>query len=89
MVANALCDVLPNAHDCLLHLLNLDASRILIQRIEYSSGEESFSEYNAYSLTTYKFFHDKQKTYRAAQSFDYKIKERLISPNTYDLEIYK
>ena len=89
VVANALCDVLPNAHDCLLHLLSLDAERILIQRIEYSSGEEYYSEYNAYDLTTYKFFHNKEKTNRAIQSFDYKIKEIPISPNTYDLEIYK
>jgi predicted TPR repeat methyltransferase len=89
VVANALCDVLPNAHDCLLHLLNLDAGRILIQRIEYSSGEKYFSEYNAYNLTTYKFFHNREETYHAISSFGYSLKERLISDRSYDLEIYK
>ena len=89
IVANALCDVLPNSHDCLLHLLSLDAERILIQRIEYSSSKEYFSKYNAYSLTTYKFFHDKEKTYNAIASAGYKSKERLVATDSYDLEIYR
>ena len=90
IVANALCDVLPDGHDCLLHLLSLNASRILVQRIEYSTTEtEQVSEYNAYSLTTYKFLHDREKTYSAIESNDYKLKERMIAPQMYDLEIYR
>lgn len=90
IVANALCDVLPDGHDCLLHLLSLNASRVLVQRIEYSTtGTEQVSEYNAYSLITYKFLHDREKTYSAIKSNGYKLKERMIAPQMYDLEIYR
>tara|TARA_Y100000296_G_scaffold78256_1_gene100706 strand:+ start:407 stop:1012 length:606 start_codon:yes stop_codon:yes gene_type:complete len=87
IVANALCDVLPNGGQCLEHLLNLQGNNLLIQRVSLTKKPEFFEEYKAYNIMTYKFHHNYQKTLDIIDDTGYNVQIHHLYDNTFDLEI--
>jgi SAM-dependent methyltransferase len=62
LVANALCDVLPDGDRCMNHLLSLGAKHIIFLRVRITEKESYFEEYEAYGeIKTYAFYHNRRK----------------------------
>jgi len=90
IVANALCDVLPNGDECLRHLLQLGSDNLLIQRINITDSPSFFTEYNAYGIMTYGFCHNSQQLSSDIEDNNYEaIYYQLHDDNAFDLEITK
>ena len=87
LVANAICDVLPNGHECLKFLLGLKYRYLLIQRVSMIDKIEYYDEYQAYNITTYKYHHNKDKTIALIEDMGYNVSPVLLYEDTYDLEI--
>ena len=87
LVANAICDVLPNGDECLDFLLGLKYRNLLIQRVSLIEESEYSEEYQAYNITTYKFHHNKNKTISAIEDMGYSVNVVHLYETTYDLEI--
>lgn len=59
IVANALCDVLPDGDECFNHILSLQAKNSIILRVRTTQKESYFEEYEAYGeINTYAFYHN-------------------------------
>ena len=73
IVANALCDVLPNGDECFESLLNLNAKQLLILRVKLSYGEtSSYEEYVAYNeIKTYAYRHNSRTLDGMIQKYSY------------------
>jgi len=87
LVANAICDVLPNGDECLQFLLDLKYRHLLIQRVSLIEESEYSEEYQAYNITTYKFHHNKNKTISAIEDMGYSVNAVHLYETTHDLEI--
>jgi len=72
IVANALCDVLPEGHECMQHLLSLGAKNIIFLRVRLTERDSYFEEYEAYGeISTYAFYHNKSDVINDIHSFGY------------------
>ena len=89
VVANALCDVLPNANECLEHLLKLGSENLLIQRVRVTQKDNYFLEYKAYDLMTYEFYHNEKQLSDTIEKYGYKLEKIYLYDNIYDLLIGK
>ena len=87
IVANALCDVLPNGNECLDYLLSLGADNLLIQRVRITSEDNHFIEYKAYDLMTYEFYHNEDELFSVIENYGYNIETVCLYDNIYDLVI--
>ena len=62
IVANALCDVLPDGDECFEHILSLGAKNVIFLRIRITEKESYYEEYEAYGeINTYAFYHNEDK----------------------------
>jgi len=62
IVANALCDVLPDGDECFEHILSLGAKNVIFLRIRITDKESYYEEYEAYNeIDTYAFYHNQEK----------------------------
>ena len=75
IVANALCDVLPNGDECFERLLSLNAKQLLILRVRLSYGEpSSYEEYVAYDeIRTYAYRHNASGLSQMIKEHDYSL----------------
>ena len=91
VVANGLCDILPNGDECVDHLLNLNADYILLQRIRFTDRKSYFTEYEAYGIMTYEFFHNEQEFDKKILKSGYKSTKTLLynESKIYDVELTK
>ncbi len=89
VVANAICDVLPNGDECLRHLLSLDADNILVQRVRLTNKESYFTEYQAYDIMTYEFYHNEEELHRDIIQSGYELKKTNLYEDIFDLYIRK
>ena len=93
VVANALCDVLPNGDECLEHLLSINANRLLIQRVRMTDKPNYFTEYSPYDITTYEFYHNDKQLIATIKNAGYKLGKitSLFTPSEriFDIEIRK
>ena len=87
LVANAICDVLPNGHECLEFLLGLKYRHLLIQRVSLTEEPEYCEQYQAYNITTYKYHHNKDKTISCIKNMGYDVNIVHLYDTTHDLEI--
>ena len=88
VVANALCDVLPNGDECLKHLLNIVPNHLLVQRVRITQLPNFFREYRAYGIMTYEFYHNKQELEKQVKSAGYELSyHNLYGDNVFDLEL--
>jgi len=61
IVANALCDVLPDGDHCMKHLLSLGAKNVIFLRVRITEKQSYFEEYEAYGeIKTYAFYHNRK-----------------------------
>lgn len=61
IVANALCDVLPDGDECFDHLLSLNAKNIIFLRVRITDKTSYYEEYEAYGeIDTYAFYHNEE-----------------------------
>tara|TARA_Y100001937_G_scaffold32893_2_gene46910 strand:- start:19081 stop:19701 length:621 start_codon:yes stop_codon:yes gene_type:complete len=59
VVANALCDVLPDGDECFEHILSLGAKNVIFLRVRTTEKESFYEEYEAYGeIQTYAFYHN-------------------------------
>tara|TARA_Y100001938_G_C8071614_1_gene423457 strand:+ start:745 stop:1368 length:624 start_codon:yes stop_codon:yes gene_type:complete len=59
IVANALCDVLPDGDECFDHILSLGAKNVIFLRVRVTEKESYYEEYEAYGeIKTYAFYHN-------------------------------
>jgi len=59
IVANALCDVLPDGDECFEHILSLGAKNVVFLRVRVTDKESHYEEYEAYGeIDTYAFYHN-------------------------------
>ena len=89
IVANALCDVLPNGNECLKHLLHLGANNLLIQRVRTTNIPSFFMEYKAYGIMTYEFYHNSQQLAQDIEQNGYMSTYHKLYDNVLDLKISK
>lgn len=89
IVANALCDVLPNGDECLRHLLGLGAHSLLIQRMRISESPQYSRTYQAYDIMTYEFYHNSQQLAKDIEQSNYMVDYYNLYDNVFDLEITK
>lgn len=75
VVANALCDVLPNGHECFDHLLSLKADNLIVQRMKITGWPSFYKTYNAYNITTYAFHHKEQDIIDSLQKYGYEYED--------------
>jgi trans-aconitate methyltransferase len=74
VVANALCDVLPNGQECFDHLLSLKADNLIIQRMKITGWPSFYKTLDAYNITTYSFYHKEQDVIDSIQKHGYEYK---------------
>ena len=89
LVANALCDVLPDGNKCLKHLLSLGFDDLLIQRVRITDKQSHFLEYQAYDIMTYEFYHNKPELLSLVDDHGYSLNMLWLYDNIYDLVIGK
>ena len=89
VVANALCDVLPNGDECLRHLLQIGSDNLLIQRIKTTTTPSHSVEYEAYGIMTYEFYHNSQQLAKDIEQNSYAVTYHRLYDNVFDLEITK
>ena len=59
IVANALCDVLPDGDECFDHILSLGAKNVIFLRVRITEKQSYYEEYEAYGeINTYAFYHN-------------------------------
>ena len=89
VVANALCDVLPNGDECLRSLLQIGADNLLIQRIRTTNIPSFSVEYEAYGIMTYEFYHNSRQLAQDIEQNSYIVTYHRLYDNIFDLEITK
>lgn len=89
VVANAICDVLPNGDECLRHLLSLGAEYLLVQRARLTNKENYFTEYQAYNIMTYEFYHNENQLDKDIESAGYTCEKVRLYDDVFDLHIRK
>ena len=89
IVANALCDVLPNGHHCLQPLMSLEGQCILMQRVRITSLPSFSMQYKAYDITTYEYYHNTTDLSTAISSHGYNVTYHRLYDEIFDLEIQK
>ena len=89
VVANALCDVLPNGDECLRSLLQIGADNLLIQRIRTTNIPSFSVEYEAYGFMTYEFYHNSRQLAQDIEQNSYIVTYHRLYDNIFDLEITK
>ena len=89
VVANALCDVLPNGDECLRHLLQIGSDNLLIQRIRTTNVPSFSVEYEAYGIMTYEFYHNSRQLTQDIEQNSYIVTYHRLYDNIFDLEITK
>lgn len=87
VVANALCDVLPNGNECLRNLLQIQADNLLIQRIRITSIPSFSVEYEAYGIMTYEFHHNSQQLTQDIEQNGYVSTYHKLYNDVFDLEV--
>ena len=87
IVANALCDVLPNGNECLEHLLSLGGKHILVQRVRLTDEDNFFKEYTAYDIMTYEFHHNEKQLEDTIHQAGYAFSKTNLYDNVWDLQI--
>ena len=59
IVANALCDVLPDGDECFEKILSLGAKNVIFLRVRITDKPSYYEEYEAYGeINTYAFYHN-------------------------------
>jgi len=89
VVANALCDVLPNGDECLRSLLQIGADNLLIQRIRTTNIPSFSVEYEAYGIMTYEFYHNSQQLSQDIEQNGYIATYYRLYDNVFDIEMSK
>jgi|TARA_R110000824_G_scaffold147323_3_gene316812 2-polyprenyl-3-methyl-5-hydroxy-6-metoxy-1,4-benzoquinol methylase len=87
VIGNALCDVLPNGDECLRHLLQLESNNLLIQRIKTTQEPSFFTEYNAYGIMTYEFYHNFEQLTQDIKDYGYIATYHKLYDDVFDLEL--
>ena len=89
VVANAICEVLTNGDECLRHLMALNADNILVQRVRLTNKKSYFTEYQAYDIMTYEFYHNEETLHRDIIQSGYELKKINLYEDIFDLYIRK
>tara|TARA_R110002051_G_scaffold317023_1_gene397594 strand:+ start:14 stop:625 length:612 start_codon:yes stop_codon:yes gene_type:complete len=89
VVANALCDVLPNGDECFEHLLSLKADSLIIQRMKITGWPSFYKTYDAYNITTYAFHHKEQDVIDSIQKHGYEYKESKMDQVNFNFLLRK
>ena len=93
IIANALCDVLPNGDECFEHLLSLNAKQLLILRVRLSYKEpSSYEEYVAYDeIKTYAYKHNASSLGKMIQKYGYdlRISHHIVSEDILNIRLAK
>ena len=89
VVANALCDVLPNGDECFEHLLSLKADNLIIQRMKITGWPSFYKTYDAYNITTYAFHHKEQDVIDSIQKHGYEYKESKMDQVNFNFLLRK
>ncbi len=72
IVANALCDVLPDGDECFDKILSLGAKNVIFLRVRVTEKESYYEEYEAYGeIDTYAFYHNQDKVSSSIENFGY------------------
>lgn len=72
IVANALCDVLPDGDECFEHILSLGPSNVIFLRIRVTDKESYYEEYEAYGeIDTYAFYHNTENLDKISKKYGY------------------
>ena len=72
IVANALCDVLPDGDECFDHILSLGAKNVIFLRVRVTEKESYYEEYEAYGeINTYAFYHNEDGLDRMIKKYEY------------------
>ena len=87
VIGNALCDVLPNGDECLRHLLQLESFNLLIQRVKTTKKPSFFTEYDAYGIMTYEFYHNCGQLAQDIEDNGYTVTYHELYDDVFDLEI--
>ena len=88
VVANALCDVLPNADECVKKLLKLECPVLLLQRVRLTSQPNFYTVYETYGIKTYEFYHNRKDLLDIIQSSGYTISSSVnLYEDIFDLEL--
>jgi trans-aconitate methyltransferase len=85
IVANAICDILPNGDECFEHLLSLGADNVLVQRVRLTDKKSYFTEYEAYDLTTYEFYHNENHIDAIIKAHGYQATKLKLYENIFDV----
>ena len=85
IVANALCDVLPDGDECFDHILSLGAKNVMFLRVRLTDKESYYEEYEAYGeIDTYAFYHNENGIDEMIKSHGYEP-PRFQQFNTSDM----
>jgi len=72
IVANALCDVLPDGDECFDHILSLGAKHVIFLRVRLTNKPSHYEEYEAYGeIDTYAFYHNEDGLDKMIQKYGY------------------
>ena len=72
ILANALCDVLPDGDECFEHILSLGASNVIFLRVRVTDKESYYEEYEAYGeIDTYAFYHNTENLDNLSKKYSY------------------
>lgn len=72
LVANALCDVLPDGDECFDHILSLGAKNVIFLRVRITEKESYYEEYEAYGeINTYAFYHNQDGLHEMLKKYGY------------------
>jgi trans-aconitate methyltransferase len=85
IVANAICDILPTGDQCFEHLLSLGADNVLVQRVRLTDKKSYFTEYEAYDLTTYEFYHNENHIDAIIKTHGYQATKLKLYENIFDV----
>ena len=73
IVANALCDVLPDGDECFDHILSLGAKNVIFLRVRVTGKPSYYEEYEAYGeINTYAFYHNENLLDEMIKNHGYK-----------------
>lgn len=90
LVANALCDVLPDGNDCAHFLLSLNIPYILLQRVRITDKQSYAFPYTVYSeIDTYEFYHNKTELFQDINDCGYTVTYKEYSPDILDMLLIK
>ena len=69
--------------------MSLDADNILVQRVRLTNKESYFTEYQAYDIMTYEFYHNEEELHKDIIQSGYELKKINLYEDIFDLYIRK